>query len=203
MRPKRPEDLAFLVELGRRVRLNRRFQDLTQDELGARAGLSRSFVGIFETGTHGIDVVSLRRVAQALNVPLADLVDERPPNARQTRGLVIGQEGRAAFLSEVGLRVRVARMGRRLSQDRLAKLAEVSRVTLGSVERGDHDAGITTYRSLAIALDVPLAMLFGEHDELARLVATTTRQRSAEPERSEGGTGGETTCGQSHRGSAR
>jgi hypothetical protein len=51
------------------------------------------------------------------------------------------------------------------------------------VERGDHDAGIATYRSLAIALDVPLAMFFGEDDGLARLVATTTR-RPAEPERS-------------------
>jgi transcriptional regulator with XRE-family HTH domain len=81
------------------------------------------------------------------------------------------------------LRVRVARLGRRLSQDRLAGLAKVSRVTLGSVERGDHDAGIATYRSLAIALDVPLAMFFGEDDGLARLVATTTR-RPAEPERS-------------------
>jgi hypothetical protein len=59
-------------------------------------------------------------------------------------------------------------------------------VTLGSVERGDHDAGIATYRALAIALDVSLAMLFGEHDDLARLVATTTRQRPAEPERSYG-----------------
>ena len=98
---------------------------------------------------------------------------------------MIGHEGRAAFLSEVGLRVRVARTGRRLSQDRLSRLAEVSRVTLGSIERGNHDAGIATYRALAIALDVPLAMLFGEHDDLARLVATTTtRKRPAEPERS-------------------
>jgi transcriptional regulator with XRE-family HTH domain len=86
VKPKRPEDLAFLAELGWRVRLNRRYQDLTQDELGARAGLSRSFVGIFETGTHGIDVVSLRRVAQALGVPLPELVDERPPNDRHGRG---------------------------------------------------------------------------------------------------------------------
>lgn len=87
MKPKRPEDLAFLAEVGRRVRLSRRYQDLTQDELGARAELSRSFVGIFETGTHGIDVVSLRRIAQALGVPLAELVDERPPNARQSRAV--------------------------------------------------------------------------------------------------------------------
>jgi len=98
---------------------------------------------------------------------------------------MIGKEGRASLLSEVGLRVRVARMGRRLSQDRLAKPAEVSRVTLGSIERGDHDAGITTLRALAIALDVPLAMLFGGDDELARLVVTSTPQRPAEkPERS-------------------
>jgi hypothetical protein len=96
-------------------------------------------------------------------------------------------------------------------------------VTLGSTERGDHDAGITTLRALAIALDVPLAILVGGDFELARLVVTSTRQQpAAEPERSQGlssqlpgpaavkrigggedGTGGETTYGQSHRGSAR
>lgn len=69
-------------------------------------------------------------------------------------------------------------MGRRLSQDQLAKLSGVSRVTLSSVERGEHDAGITTFRSLAMALDVPLATLFDEEvDGMARLVVTSTRRR--------------------------
>lgn len=72
-----PEDRAFLKELSRRVRLNRRYQDLTQAELGDRARLSRSFIAVFETGRHGIDVCSLRRLALALDVPLPDLVDTR------------------------------------------------------------------------------------------------------------------------------
>jgi transcriptional regulator with XRE-family HTH domain len=100
---------------------------------------------------------------------------------------VIGDEGRTAFLGDVGLRVRIARVGRRLSQDRLANLAGVSRVTLGSVERGEHDAGITTYRSLAMALDVPLPMLFGEVDGVARV-----GRREHSPAAG-GGTGRETT----------
>jgi transcriptional regulator with XRE-family HTH domain len=70
-----PEDRAFLKELSRRVRLNRRYQGLTQAELGDRAGLSRSFVAVFETGRHGIDVTTLRRVAEALDLSLPALVD--------------------------------------------------------------------------------------------------------------------------------
>lgn len=72
-----PQDRAFLRELGRRVRLNRRYQDLTQAELADRAGLSRSFVAVFETGRHGIDVSSLRRLADALGLPLPTLIDVR------------------------------------------------------------------------------------------------------------------------------
>ena len=70
-----PEDREFLKELSRRVRLNRRYQGLTQAELGDRAGLSRSFVAVFETGRHGIDITTLRRVAEALDLSLPALVD--------------------------------------------------------------------------------------------------------------------------------
>ena len=72
----RPEDRAFLAELGRRLRLHRLYRDLTQEQLGERAGLSRNFVSLFEQGRHGIDVVALRRLAQALAVPLPTLVAE-------------------------------------------------------------------------------------------------------------------------------
>ena len=72
----RPEDRAFLADLGRRVRLHRLYRDLTQQQLGERAGLSRNFVSLFEKGRHGIDVMALRRLAQALAVPLPTLVAE-------------------------------------------------------------------------------------------------------------------------------
>jgi XRE family transcriptional regulator, regulator of sulfur utilization len=92
-----------------------------------------------------------------------------------------------AFLMDVGLRIRVARTGRRLSQDQLAELAGVSRVTLGSIERGEHPATISTIRSLSMALGLSLSMLFDETDALGRLIGVTTRRASTgTPEQSEG-----------------
>jgi transcriptional regulator with XRE-family HTH domain len=74
-----------------------------------------------------------------------------------------------AFLADLGLRIRVLRTARRLSQGRLAETAKVSRVTLGSIERGNHAASILTYRALAAALDVPLSGLFDDSSRLGYL----------------------------------
>ena len=60
----------------------------------------------------------------------------------------------AAFLADLGLRIRLLRTARRMSQDRLAETARIPRVTLGSIERGEHAAGILAYRALATGLDV-------------------------------------------------
>jgi transcriptional regulator with XRE-family HTH domain len=57
------------------------------------------------------------------------------------------------------MRVRLARVARRESQDALAERAGVSRVTLGSVERGEHVAGVLTYARLARAVVLPLGEL--------------------------------------------
>jgi hypothetical protein len=43
-----------------------------------------------------------------------------------------------AWLAEVGLRIWMTRIRRRQSQEQLAELTQVSRVSLGSVQRGDH-----------------------------------------------------------------
>ena len=67
-----------------------------------------------------------------------------------------------AWLAEVGLRIRVARIRRRESQEQLAELARTSRVTLGSVERGDHAAGVLTYVRLARTLGVSLDELLAD-----------------------------------------
>jgi transcriptional regulator with XRE-family HTH domain len=72
----RMDDEAFVRELARRVRIHRRYQNLTQQQLADAAGLSRNFVALFETGRHGIQVTSLRRVAFALGVSLSALVQD-------------------------------------------------------------------------------------------------------------------------------
>jgi DNA-binding XRE family transcriptional regulator len=75
----------------------------------------------------------------------------------------------AAFLTDLGLRIRVLRIACRMSQDQLAATANLSRVTLGSVERGEHAAGILTYRALAAALGIPLSRLFDDDSHLGYL----------------------------------
>jgi transcriptional regulator with XRE-family HTH domain len=74
--------------LGKRVRLLRLTREMTQDQLAAASGMSRSFVSLIEHGTHGVDVVRLLRLAAALDVPLVDLLGGAagggftPPGAR-------------------------------------------------------------------------------------------------------------------------
>jgi transcriptional regulator with XRE-family HTH domain len=72
--------------------------------------------------------------------------------------------GDGSYLSGVGLRIRLERVRRRISQDELARLAGVSRVTLGSIERGEHAATVLTYRKLARAFGVRLSELLDEPD---------------------------------------
>jgi hypothetical protein len=67
----------------------------------------------------------------------------------------------AAWLRAVGLRLRLARVARGESQAELGSRSRVSRVTVGSIERADHPAGVTAYARLADALGMRLAELLG------------------------------------------
>jgi transcriptional regulator with XRE-family HTH domain len=120
----RPEDGAVVAELGRRVRLHRLYRDLTQEQLGERAGLSRNFVSLFEQGRHGIKVAAVRRLAWALAVPLPTLVAE-PGDGVLPSGSIAGRSD-PMTTADVGMRVRLLRTVRRMSQDRLADVACVS-----------------------------------------------------------------------------
>ena len=71
----------------------------------------------------------------------------------------------AAWLRTVGMRVRLGRVARGESQEELGRRAGVSRVTVGSIERGDHPAAVTAYRRFADALDVRLGRLLGPADD--------------------------------------
>jgi len=71
-----------------------------------------------------------------------------------SRGLERSDE--RAWLAEVGMRVRLARVRRRESQDQLAKIARISRVTLGSTERGEHAAAVLAYLRLTRVLGVSM-----------------------------------------------
>ncbi len=64
-----------------------------------------------------------------------------------------------AWLREVGMRVRLARVRRRLTQREAAAAAGISAVTFSSVERADHVAGVLSYIWIARALGLSLSEL--------------------------------------------
>lgn len=63
------------------------------------------------------------------------------------------------YLKQVGLRVKLLRVTRGLSQEELGVTSGVSRVTVGSIERGDHPASVLAYRRLAGAFGVRVSEL--------------------------------------------
>jgi transcriptional regulator with XRE-family HTH domain len=73
------DDREFLQQIGGHIRDLRTARRLTQAQLGDACRLHRTFIG---SGERNAAVLSLRRIATALRVPLSDLVGSRPPGAR-------------------------------------------------------------------------------------------------------------------------
>ena len=65
----------FLIFLGRKVRLEREKLSISQEELGKKAGLHRTYIGMIERGEKNITIYNLKKIAQALKVQVKDLID--------------------------------------------------------------------------------------------------------------------------------
>jgi transcriptional regulator with XRE-family HTH domain len=68
------EDKELLREVGMRVRLQRVYMRLSQEELGTKAGITRSAVGSIERGDHPASVLAYGKVAKALGIKLDKLM---------------------------------------------------------------------------------------------------------------------------------
>lgn len=55
----------------------RKKQGMTQTELGARIGVTKSTVSMYESGTHEPDLATLRKIAEVLGVSLDVLLDRK------------------------------------------------------------------------------------------------------------------------------
>lgn len=62
--------------LGRAIRRVRREQNVSQEELGYRAGLHRTYVGGIERGEKNPSYENLLRLAEALGVSVSDVLRE-------------------------------------------------------------------------------------------------------------------------------
>src|SRR3954447_17002234 len=70
-----PEVAATEIDVGERLRELRRFRRATLRTVAARSGLSESFLSQVERGRSSASIASLRRIADALGVSMADLFD--------------------------------------------------------------------------------------------------------------------------------
>lgn len=66
----------FLVIFGERVKSHRRDQKLTQVELSAKVGISRTALANIETGNQRTNVFLLARLAHVLKIPPGDLIPD-------------------------------------------------------------------------------------------------------------------------------
>ena len=64
----------LLLEFGTRVRQFRLLKGLSQEELGYRSELHRTYIGMIERGERNITLVNIAKIANALEIPLKDLL---------------------------------------------------------------------------------------------------------------------------------
>ena len=67
---------AIRKNLSQRIRSLRELKNLTQEQLGERAGLSGKFIGEIERGNGNPTVDTLDKIAKALDTSLAQLLTE-------------------------------------------------------------------------------------------------------------------------------
>ena len=84
--PSSAPDVAAEVDVGERLRALRRFRRCTLRTIAERSGLSESFLSQVERGRSSASIASLRRIADALGVSIADLFEpEGLPGPRVLR----------------------------------------------------------------------------------------------------------------------
>lgn len=67
----------LLVALGRRIRAARSAQGLNLDQLARLTGISAPALSLVETAKRDVRITTLARIARALRVPLATLLDDQ------------------------------------------------------------------------------------------------------------------------------
>lgn len=63
----------YLVTVGRRIAERRRAFGLSQEQLGERAGLHRTYIGAVERGTTNVGAANLGCIAHGLETDVGDL----------------------------------------------------------------------------------------------------------------------------------
>lgn len=80
-------ELAYLAVLGQRVRSTRAARGMTRRMLARDSDVSERYLAKLEGGEGNLSIALLRRISAAMDLPLAELVDERKPPKAELRAL--------------------------------------------------------------------------------------------------------------------
>jgi len=72
---------GFLARVGERVRTGRSRRGLSRKALAQHSGVSERYLAQLEAGTGNCSLLLLRRVAEAMRVPMAELIAEQPAHS--------------------------------------------------------------------------------------------------------------------------
>jgi len=65
----------LLIMFGRKVQKIRKEQGLSQEELGHKADLHRTYIGMIERAEKNITLLNIQKIALALDVSISDLLN--------------------------------------------------------------------------------------------------------------------------------
>lgn len=60
-------------QLGKRIRKLRGQLEISQEELGFRAGLHRTYIGTIERAEQNVSIDNIHKIAKALKIPVEEL----------------------------------------------------------------------------------------------------------------------------------
>lgn len=66
---------TIMEKFGQKVRDERLKQNLSQEELAAKAGVHRTYIGMIERAEKNITLGNMEKIAKALNIKLSELIE--------------------------------------------------------------------------------------------------------------------------------
>lgn len=69
------DKMKILLHFGQRVRKIRKSVGLSQEELSYKSNVNRTYIGMIERGEKNVTLLTMVKIAQALEINIADLFE--------------------------------------------------------------------------------------------------------------------------------
>lgn len=142
------------------IKQARTAKNLTQQELSIKSNVPLSSIKQYETGKRNPKIEQLQKIAEALDVPLTDILFEK------LEPLFIDESEDKDPYIDLGTRIKQARNEKKITQSDLAKKIGVSRIAIGNYERGERQPTIEILEAIASALNIGIYTLLEPNSNL-------------------------------------